>query len=112
MDILEKNGHHGETQAFKTELKETAVREERMREDPVRTSKDSKMAQVIHLLDITTSKKNFFLFCFNPVETGYIYVYSSLTGKNYKQHFWLKCNSCGYNTYVMFLNLNNKSNFV
>uniref|UniRef100_A0A8C6MB38 Heart- and neural crest derivatives-expressed protein 2 n=1 Tax=Nothobranchius furzeri TaxID=105023 RepID=A0A8C6MB38_NOTFU len=36
MDILDKDGQHGETQAFKAELKKTELREERRRRNTVR----------------------------------------------------------------------------
>lgn len=60
MDVLENDGHQGQTQAFKAELKETEVREESKREDAVRTPKYSKMAHGVSLLQI-------FKEVFNPV---------------------------------------------
>lgn len=46
MDILEKDGYHGETQAFKAELKEKEVREDRRRADAVKILKDGKMMEI------------------------------------------------------------------
>lgn len=46
MDILEKDGHNEEPQAFKADLKETlSVRGDRRRDDAVRTPKESKITQ-------------------------------------------------------------------
>uniref|UniRef100_A0A3Q2YJJ1 Heart- and neural crest derivatives-expressed protein 2 n=1 Tax=Hippocampus comes TaxID=109280 RepID=A0A3Q2YJJ1_HIPCM len=38
MDILDKDGQHGDTQAFKAELKKTEAREERRKRDTVRST--------------------------------------------------------------------------
>lgn len=58
MDILEKDGLHGETRAFKAELKETEVREERRIADTVRKAKDGKIME--HFKSVSNYNQIFF----------------------------------------------------